>query len=97
VNDFTALAATSMVSRLCFFATTCVAVPVLRRKNAATTSLFRIPGGPVVPAGATVLCVWLITAATPAQQLACSAAVVVGTLLYASARRWRTAEPARTE
>lgn len=83
VNDFTALAATSVVSRLCFFATTCLAVPILRRRAPAPQGRFRIPGGPVVPALATGLCVWLIGASAPLQWLACGGAIAVGTLLYA--------------
>jgi amino acid transporter len=86
VNDFTALAATSVVSRLCFFASTCLAVPVLRRRCPAPVGRFRIPGGLIVSLLATALCVWLIGASTPAQRLACGGAVIVGTLLYAWAR-----------
>ncbi|HMJ57036.1 MAG TPA: amino acid permease [Polyangiaceae bacterium] len=90
VNDFTALAATSVVSRLCFFATTCLAVPVMRRRCPAPVGRFRIPGGPLVPAAATALCVWLISASTPAQRMACGGAIVAGTMLYAwSIRRFR--------
>ncbi|HMI88474.1 MAG TPA: amino acid permease, partial [Polyangiaceae bacterium] len=50
VNDFAALAATSVVSRLCFFATTCLAVPVLRRRLPAPAGRFRIPFGTFVAA-----------------------------------------------
>jgi amino acid transporter len=87
VNDFTALAATSVVSRLCFFATTCLAVPVLRRRCPAPAGRFRIPGGHLVAVVATALCVWLISASTPAQRIACGGAVIVGTLLYLWAER----------
>ena len=88
VNDFTALAATSVVSRLCFFASTCVAVPVLRRRLPAPAGRFRIPGGSLVALVATALCLWLISASTALQRIACGGAIVVGTLLYAWAR-WR--------
>jgi amino acid transporter len=86
VNDFAALAAMSVVSRLCFYATTCLAVPVLRRRFPAPSNRFRIPGGFFVPLMATALCVWLISASTPVQRMACGGAIVVGTLLYAWAR-----------
>jgi len=95
VNDFTALAATSVVSRLCFFASTCVAVPVLRRRLPAPANRFRIPGGTLVAAVATALCLWLISASTPLQRIACGGAVVVGTLLYAWAR-WRARQAPRS-
>ena len=88
VNDFTALAATSVVSRLCFFASTCVAVPVLRRRLPAPADRFRIPGGTLVATVATALCLWLISASTTLQRIACGGAIVVGTLLYGWAR-WR--------
>lgn len=91
VNDFAALAATSVVSRLCFFATTCLAVPVLRWRCPAPPGRFRIPAGTLVAAVATGLCVWLISASTTAQRLACGGAIVVGTLLYAWARRGKRA------
>jgi APA family basic amino acid/polyamine antiporter len=95
VNDFATLAATSVVSRLCFFTTTCVAVPVLRRRCPAPAGRFRIPGGFLVPAAATALCVWLISASTSAQRMACGGAVVAGTLLYAWSKR-RVSAPAAT-
>jgi basic amino acid/polyamine antiporter, APA family len=92
VNDFTALAATSVVSRLCFFATTCLAVPVLRRRCPAPAGRFRIPAGTLVAGAATVLCVWLISASTAAQRIASGAAIVVGTLFYAWSKRRRKVE-----
>jgi amino acid transporter len=92
VNDFAALAATSVVSRLCFFATTCLAVPVLRRKCPAPAGRFRIPVGPLVALMATGLCVWLISASTSLQRLACGGAIAVGTLLYVWARRGKRGE-----
>jgi hypothetical protein len=47
-----------------------------------------------VAAVATGLCVWLISASTTAQRLACGGAVLVGTLLYAWARRGAGADVA---
>jgi amino acid transporter len=87
VDDFAALAAISVVSRLCFFATTCLSVPVLRRKAPAPQGRFRIPAGDFVALAAASLCIWLIGASTPTQRLACSGAIAAGGVLYLAARR----------
>jgi len=82
VDDFAALAAISVVSRLCFFATTCLAVPILRRKSPAPLGRFRIPAGDFVALVATGLCIWLVGASTPMQRFACGGAIAVGGALY---------------
>ncbi|MET0592784.1 MAG: amino acid permease [Polyangiaceae bacterium] len=86
VDDFAALAAISVVSRLCFFATTCLSVPVLRRKLPAPKGRFRIPGGDFVAFAGAAICVWLVSAATPTQWLACGGAMALGAALYRFAR-----------
>lgn len=87
VDDFAALAAISVVSRLCFFATTCLAVPILRRKASAPAGRFRIPAGDAVALVATALCIWLVGAATPTQWAACGGAIAAGSAFYLLSRR----------
>jgi amino acid transporter len=87
VDDFAALAAISVVSRLFFFATTCLSVPVLRRRAPAPSGRFRIPAGDLVPLVAAALCIWLVAAATRTQWVACGGAIVAGSALYFLSRR----------
>ncbi len=50
----------SAVARLFFYAAVCVAVPVLRRRQAAA-ALWRLPGGPILPLLGVIICAVLLT------------------------------------
>ena len=48
------------MARLFFYAAVCVAVPVLRRRQAAA-ALWRLPGGLILPVLGVVICAVLLT------------------------------------
>jgi basic amino acid/polyamine antiporter, APA family len=86
-GGFAQLAAASAVARLLFSASTCLAVPVLRRRNLSGERGFVLPGGPLLPLLATALCLWLLRGLTPAQAAAGAVGLLVGLAVYA-AHRW---------
>lgn len=62
-GSFTTLAAISVVSRFAQYLPTCLAVLILRRKDPAHPSTLEIPFGPVIPAVAIIVSVWLLVQA----------------------------------
>ena len=95
-GGFAELAALSAVARLLFSATTCLAVPLLRRQQAARGAGFTLPGGPAVPLVAVGLSVWLLTGVTRTQAIAgglglASALAVYGLQRWLGGRRSATA------
>ena len=99
-GTFTGLAALSVVARLATYLGTAAAVPVLRRKfqdSAASDrpraaklggrpGAFRLPGGPLVPIAASLLCLVFAASATPRDLLAGAVALLVGLAVFALRR-----------
>jgi len=85
-GTFVQLAAVSALARLLFYAATCLAVPVLRRKMPAGDHRLRLPGGALIPLTAAALCIWLIIGSSLIQVSMLGAAILVGALLYAAQR-----------
>lgn len=81
-GTFAQLAAASVVARLIFSAVTCLAVPVLRRKQGGEPAGFVIPGGATVPLLATAVSLWLLSGMSRAQMIGGALALLVGTLAY---------------
>lgn len=81
-GSFAQLAAASVVARLIFSAVTCMAVPVLRRKQGAEPAQFVIPGGLTVPLLATAVSLWLLSGMTEAQVIGGALAIAMGTGAY---------------
>jgi APA family basic amino acid/polyamine antiporter len=92
-GTFAQLAAASVVARLIFSAVTCLAVPVLRRKQGSEAAEFVIPGGPTVPLAATGVSLWLLSGMTRTQMIAGALALIVGTLAYVLAARRPITKP----
>ena len=86
-GSFVQLAMLSIVARLATYLGTAAAVPVLRRKFPRTESTVRLPGGPLIPIAALVLCVVFLLSATRWNLVAGAIALVVGLLLYTFRRR----------
>jgi amino acid transporter len=82
-GSFGQLVAVSAMARLIFSATTCLAVPVLRRKRALEASRFTIPCGVLIPGLAAAISIWLLSGITNAQAVAGVVALLIGLLLYA--------------
>lgn len=86
-GTFTQLAAVAALSRLLFYVTTCLSVPVLRRKLPSAEERFTLLGGMLIPSLAVVICAWLLVGSTLAQAGMLGAAILLGTLLYFVGRR----------
>ena len=74
-GTFAQLVTISAIARLLFSATTCLAVPVLRRKMPNAARAFKIPGGLIIPALAAVISIWLLTGINKSQMIAGGAAL----------------------
>jgi basic amino acid/polyamine antiporter, APA family len=88
-GTFVQLAAVSAFARLLFYTTTCLAVPVLRRKMPATENHFLLPGGLVIPILAFGTCIWLLIGSSFDQASVAGASLLVGALLYGMFTRRR--------
>jgi basic amino acid/polyamine antiporter, APA family len=86
-GNFAQLVMVSAIARLFFSATTCLAVPVLRRKMPDVKRKFKVPGGILIPGLAAVLSIWLLTGINKAQAIAGVVALLVGAALYLLFRR----------
>ncbi len=76
------LAVLSTVARLATYIGTCLAVPVLRRKMPATPRTIRLPGGPVIPLAALVICLLFLSAAEAKNFIGGAIALAAGALVY---------------
>jgi amino acid transporter len=85
-GSFARLASTSMLALIATYVGTAAAVPILRRKMADEPAGFRLPGGPVIPIAAGLLCLALARGATRNDLVAGAIAVVLGLVLYAFRR-----------
>lgn len=85
-GSFVELAALSVVARLATYLGTAASVPMLRRKFPDAPGVVRIPGGPVIPVVAALLCIVLAASATPKNLIAGAIAIVVGFLLWLKRR-----------
>ena len=76
------LALISIIARLVTYLGTCLAVPVLRRKMAASPRAFRLPGGAAIPIAATIVCLLLLTAVEARVWIAGAIAAGAGAMVY---------------
>jgi basic amino acid/polyamine antiporter, APA family len=82
-GTFRLLAVLSVLSLLIVYLTCCVSVFELRRRNVrAESTVFRTPGGPIVPTVACIVVLWLIVHATRKEFLWVGAMIGVSSLLY---------------
>ncbi len=81
-GSFAQLVMVSAIARLLFSATTCLAVPVLRRKMLRPAETFRVPGGVFIPSLAAVISIWLLTGISQSQAIAGGIALLFGAVLY---------------
>lgn len=86
-GSFANLAKLSVVARLATYFGTAAAVLVLRRKYPDVPGRVRIPGGPVIPVAALLLCVAFAASAETSNLIAGAIAIVVGYLLYLIRRK----------
>jgi APA family basic amino acid/polyamine antiporter len=88
-GGFAELAALSAVARLLFSASTCLAVPVLRRRQRHLAPAFALPGGPIIPVLAAGLSVWLLSGMSRTQATAGGLGILSGLGVYATYAGYR--------
>lgn len=92
-GSFLAAVALSTITRLLAYAATCIAVPVLRRREGGDIgpAAFRVPAAPWVVGSALLVIVWLVLHAGVAELRNVALAMLAGALLMAMGRGlgWR--------
>jgi APA family basic amino acid/polyamine antiporter len=83
----------SVVARLAYYALTCAAVPVLRRRHPEGDAL-RLPGGVLLPSLGILICVALATRVDFSQSLILAAVFLVAGVNWLLVRRRATVSPA---
>jgi basic amino acid/polyamine antiporter, APA family len=76
----------STVIRLITYASTCIALIVLRRKSDVQPAAFVVPAGGVVAVAALVLSAWLFLSSTWYEVMLVGAAALAGLLVYLACR-----------
>ncbi len=81
-GTFVYAATISVIARLLSYASTCVALPVLRRKLGAPEAAFTAPAGVAVSVAALLLTGWLLSHSTGGQARDAGVAAIAGLLIY---------------
>jgi amino acid transporter len=81
-GSFVGLAALSVVARLASYLGTAAAVPFLRRKMRRDRQTLRLPGGPLIPFAACLVCLFFLKSATVTNLVAGALALVAGLPIY---------------
>jgi amino acid transporter len=85
-GTFVYAATISVLARLVSYATTCAALPVLRRSTAAPPARFAVPGGPAIAIVSLALVAWLVSNSTGRQARDAAIAAAVGLVIYGPKR-----------
>lgn len=89
-SSFLSAVAIATIARLLFYVTTCLALPIFRRRTAAPKAQFTAPFGVVAATLSIALIVWLLTNVDFAKEgIAIVAAAVAGMVIFASYRLFR--------
>ena len=86
-GTFVQLAALSVVARLATYIGTAAAVPILRRKLSALPGTVRLPGGPLIPIAAVLVCLVLVGSAERRDLVAGAIAIAAGLVIFLLRRR----------
>jgi len=95
-GSFVQLAMLSVIARIATYIGTAAAVPVLRRKFKRGEQTIVLPGGPIIPLLALLLCLVFLASATLQNLVAGAVALVVGAVVYRF-RRKPTDTPVRND
>jgi amino acid transporter len=88
-STFVYLLTVSTIARLLIFGVCCLALPVLRRREADLPALVRVPGGVVIPSLALALIAWLLAGSSWSETRDVVMAVAAGAVLLAVTRARR--------
>lgn len=81
-GTFVQLLTLSVLARLAVYATTCAALPVLRRKDTAPPPVLKAPWGVPVSVASVALCLWLLSNSTRREALTAVIAAGIGLLIF---------------
>lgn len=81
----------STIARLLAYATTCVGLPILRRRNQPSAAQFKVPGGGAIAIVSLALIAWLLSHSTPREARDAALATAAGLVIYAVYRLKRRA------
>ena len=76
----------AVIIRLIVYASTCAALPILRRRRRERSTTFRVPAGNVVSIISLVLCAWLLSNSGWREARDTAIAAAVGSILYVAYR-----------
>ncbi|MDB5240654.1 MAG: amino acid permease-associated protein [Spirosoma sp.] len=85
----------STLIRLAYFALTCAALPMLRRRADVSMAQFQVRGGLVVSGLAMLLCIWLISNSSGREARDVAIAGAVGFVIFLVNRRYQQTKIAR--
>jgi APA family basic amino acid/polyamine antiporter len=85
-GSFVYAATISILARLFSYATTCAALPVLRRSTTAPAARFSTAGGPAIAIVALALIAWLVSNSTGRQARDAAIAALAGLVIYGASR-----------
>jgi amino acid transporter len=89
-SSFVSALTISTITRLVVYATTCAALPVLRRRGDIAAAEFRAPFGNVFAIGSLILIIWLLANVDYAKEgLVFVAAIAVGFVIYFLGFAWK--------
>jgi len=88
-GSYVELAVLSVVGRFVQYIPTCLALPVLRRKQGVDEASFKVPFGPVLPLLSIALCAWLLIESDPWKLLWGLVGLVSGLVVYLPWKRLR--------
>src|SRR5678815_4487374 len=81
-SSFVAALTISTIARLVTYGTTCLALPVFRKRHGSPAAMFRLPGGTIIAILSLLLIVWLLFNATLNEVRATAIAAAAGLLIY---------------
>jgi APA family basic amino acid/polyamine antiporter len=81
-SSFVAALTISTLARLVTYGATCLALPVLRRREDQPPAVFKLPAGPIIAVLALALIVWLLLHSTLAEAEATAWAAGAGLVIY---------------
>ncbi len=93
-GSFTQLAVMSSLARLIAYTIGLLAIPRLKARYGAQPQAMRLPGGYAIPAAGFAICIWLMAQVNWEAVWKTALFVAIGTVMYLSARRGRTGNPA---
>lgn len=88
-GSFVWLAAISALTRILIYMLCIGAIPKLRKKMTVSTDTYKLPGGYIIPAGALIICTWLLSSISLNSVLFTLVFLGIGTVLYFLMKRYQ--------